>query len=186
MTTPQFIGQIWQDTDSGIIWQARTLDPGSWAVIGKALQVDWEPPEANLGAKVGFFNENPIYGITSASFKQKTTSEGFRLQQWMDTTQMSFPNLVTAHVNGMQIYSCPVLTTIDLPKFLPSNGGNVLFPANALTVAAVDHVLARCVASTEFVTGVVDMTGGTSAHPSRSGDINKNALIARGVTVNVN
>lgn len=98
---------------------------------------------------------------------------------------LSLPSLTTVAAD-LNCQSCPSLTTVSVPLFLPTNGKQVLFDSCALTAASVNHILARCVANAGYVTGTVDLSGGTSAAPSGQGVADKATLIGRGVTVNTN
>lgn len=84
---------------------------------------------------------------------------------------------------GFLASDCTSLTNVYFPKYLPSNGRMQNFDNCALTEGAVDHVLARCVASQSFVSGTVKLNGGTSASPSAVGLADVAILQARGVTV---
>lgn len=91
------------------------------------------------------------------------------------------------------------LTGIDLSSLkefgAPTTGGTVGdFTAAmlALPESVVDHILVRLAAldgtngTVPYVSGTVDLSGGTTAPPSSTGLAAKAALVARGVTVNTN
>jgi len=98
---------------------------------------------------------------------------------------ISLPSLVTiAEVIDFQ--SCSSLVSVSFPLFLPTNSKAVNFANCALSSASVNHILARCVANAGYVSGVVNVQGGTSAAPTGQGVADKATLIGRGVTVNTN
>lgn len=78
------------------------------------------------------------------------------------------------------------LTTISLPAYLPTNGQNQSFNGCALNVASVNHFLARCVANAGYVSGTINLAGGTNAAPAGQGSTDKTTLIGRGCTVTTN
>ncbi len=71
------------------------------------------------------------------------------------------------------------LTSVSFPSFTPTNGKQILFSDCALTAASVNHILARCVANAGYVTGLVDLSLGTSSAPTGQGVTDKNTLNAR-------
>lgn len=104
---------------------------------------------------------------------------------------INFPSLVTASgAGGVQLpfwcYGCTLLANLTMPVYVPINGANHTFTTNALTAESVNGLLARFVANPAYVSGVIDMTGGTNSAPTGQGLIDKATLQARGVTVNTN
>lgn len=84
------------------------------------------------------------------------------------------------------IQSNPLLTTLNLPSLVPINGCNYVIKNNALNQASVDQILQRCAAEATFVSGVLNLTGGTNSTPSAAGLINKGIINGRGVTCTTN
>lgn len=82
--------------------------------------------------------------------------------------------------------SCTALSSFSAPNWLPSDGRMITFFDDALNVASVDHVLARCVANPAFVSGTVNLSGGTNATPSAAGQVDSATLTTRGVFVVTN
>lgn len=105
---------------------------------------------------------------------------------------VSFPSLTTLVFGDvvdtpLLIESNPVLTTISLGNVVIGDGVSLSLYGNALSQASVDHILARCVASTGFVSGTVDLSGGTTSPPSSVAPGSDYDIVTqRGVTVNVN
>lgn len=99
----------------------------------------------------------------------------------------SLPELIT-HDGAFSVNVCSSLTTISLPKWIPSNGQNSFFSDNALLAASVNHILARHVASPTWGNAgeVLTLNGGTNAAPSGQGILDKATLIGRGAAVNTN
>ena len=149
--------------------------------------------------RTGFYIvNNPV--LTSVDFSALTTIDirtlalantTSSLSSNASLTSVSFPALTTitksAGVSGaLSIASNVALTSISIPVLTVPDGFRFIFTNNALTEASVDHVLARCVANAGFVSGRVDLNGGTNAVPSATGLADKATLIGRGVTVNTN
>lgn len=96
-----------------------------------------------------------------------------------------FPSLVSSALN-LTINQNPILTSINLASYVPRNGQNLTMDGNALDEPSVDLVLARAVQNAAYVSGNIDLSGGTNEPPSAAGLVNKGILIARGVTVSTN
>lgn len=103
-------------------------------------------------------------------------------------TSISLPAFeeIVADFQEVNVYQNTYLTSFSFPNFVPANGSGLYFYDNALNQTSVDHILARCVANAGFVSGTVDISGGTNATPSVSGLADKATLIGRGVTVFTN
>jgi hypothetical protein len=97
-------------------------------------------------------------------------------------TSLDLGSLATAIVS---IHDNPNLTDITLTNFVPTNDTENYFNENALSAATVNAILARFVANAAFVTGVIDLSGGTNAAPTGQGLTDVTTLLARGVTVTV-
>ena len=98
---------------------------------------------------------------------------------------LSFPSLVTV-VGNFVANSLAGLTSFSAPVWLPTDGTTIDFVLDGLDQTSVDHILARCVANPAFVSGTVDLAGGTNATPSAQGLIDAGILTGRGVTVITN
>lgn len=97
---------------------------------------------------------------------------------------LSFPALVKSGTLNWAFNAA--LDTVSLPQWTPANGKNVVLNDCALTQASVDHVLARCVANPAYVSGTVNLSGGSNASPSATGLADAATLTARGVNVSHN
>lgn len=134
------------------------------------------------------FSGNPLLG----SIYLPALTNVHRYFSVVDNTSMtnlSLPVLVkvaTFPFLGFIATGCSNLTDVSFPNYLPSNGRYQSFDGCALTQVSVDHILARCVASTGYTSGTVSLQGGTSSAPSAAGLTNVAILQARGVTVNHN
>lgn len=98
-------------------------------------------------------------------------------------TSLDLGSLATAIVS---INDNPNLTDITLTNFVPTNDTENYFSENALSAATVNAILARFVANAAFVTGVIDLSGGTNAAPTGQGLTDVTTLRGRGVTVTIN
>lgn len=75
------------------------------------------------------------------------------------------------------------LTDVSIPSFLPANGDNLTITSAALTLTSADHILSRCVANASYISGIVNISGGTSAAPTQGPGSDHDILVARGVTI---
>lgn len=124
--------------------------------------------------------------LVSVSYPVLTTVGGpLRVQGCLILPSVSFPALATVGGNVL-IELNAGLVTVDIPVFLPFDGQLIFANGNALSAASVNHILARCVANAGYVSGTVDLSGGTNAAPTGQGITDKADLIARGVTVSTN
>lgn len=100
-------------------------------------------------------------------------------------TDLSLPELVTI-IGNFFFNDNSGLVTFSAPNWIPTDGTTIAGSGCALNQASVDHILALCVANAGFVSGLVDLSGGTNSAPSASGLTDKATLEGRGVTVAVN
>ena len=73
-----------------------------------------------------------------------------------------------------------------MPALVPINGVSFNVQNCALTAASVNALLARFVANAAYVSGSIDLSGGTSAAPTGQGITDSATLTGRGVTVSTN
>lgn len=78
------------------------------------------------------------------------------------------------------------LTTINLSRFNPANGSNDIYSGNALLAASVNAILHRYILQSGYVSGSIDLSGGTNAAPTGQGIVDAAALTTRGVSVTTN
>ena len=86
----------------------------------------------------------------------------------------------------MFIQSNTHLTTVSFPNYVPTNGHADIYTINAFSAATVNAILARYIANAGFVSGSIDISGGTNAAPTGQGITDKATLVTRGVTVTTN
>lgn len=112
---------------------------------------------------------------------------GLLIQGLSSITSLSFPSL-THVLSGITIKLNPLLTTISIPSYNVLNTETFDFSGNALTASTVNAILARLVLNPGYVSGVLDLSGGTNAAPTGQGIVDKATLIGRipGVTVTTN
>jgi hypothetical protein len=102
-------------------------------------------------------------------------------------TEVYYPSLVSVSgPDGINYQDCTALVEVHFPSLVPVNGKPIVFDNCALNEESVDGILARCVANAAYVSGTVNLAGGTSAPPSVTGAADKATLIGRGVTVTTN
>ena len=100
-------------------------------------------------------------------------------------TQIDLTSLISV-TGDTAIHDNSALDTIVIPAWIPTNGTTNSFTNNALLQASVDQILARHVANAGYVTGQIDLSGGTNAPPGVQGAADVITLTGRGVTVITN
>lgn len=98
-----------------------------------------------------------------------------------DTAELIFPNL-TAMSGAVNIQGNVLLTEIVFGAAPVFSNTNLIFKDNALTQAAVDHILA-VVNSNGTSNGTLDLSGVTNADPSVGAIPDIEALLSRGWTI---
>lgn len=207
--TPDFIGQIYKDTNTGNLWRANSLTAGDWTLELQNMQVAWTPTNSKLGELIGFFTYGDLAGVTTIRFLGATTTVGFDIESNSIITAIEFPNLVTIDpldtqdgyiyiygnsslasfsaplletTNGdINLSSNPSLISADLSSLVPANGQTITFAGCALNQSSVDLILSRCVANAAYLTGAVGLNGGTNSTPSGTA-----AVAASGEVFSVN
>jgi hypothetical protein len=75
------------------------------------------------------------------------------------------PELVTITTNTLvqfEFWNSPLLTTLSVPKWVPTDGKNITLSGCALSAASVEGLLRRCVLA-GMTAGAIDVSGGTNA-----------------------
>jgi len=141
-----------------------------------------------LVSAVGSVDFNTNVALINISLNALVFVSGyFSIAECASLSSLSLPALIQqGTLSNFYAGNCASLTTFNAPKWLPTNGRQLLFNGCALNATSVDHILARCVANPGFVSGIVNLSGGTSAAPGAQGQLDKATLIARGVTVTTN
>lgn len=127
--------------------------------------------------------------LTSVSLPVLTTIDNSSFLSGSSPAMISFslPALITVDNSGaITVSNSPALTSVSLGSATFGNGTVLDFSANALTDVSVNHVLARAVANLAYVSGSINLSGGTNAAPTGQGIVDKATLIGRGVTVTTN
>src|SRR6185369_7463833 len=78
---------------------------------------------------------------------------------------LSLPAFVTA-LGDIVLNNNTSLQIVDIPLLVPNAGDNFFANGCALTTATVDSILALYVANPGYVSGTLDLAGGTSSAPS--------------------
>lgn len=208
--TPDFVGQRYKDTTTGDIWIANSTTAGDWSLELQDAKISWSG--AAFGEVASLYQEVGLIGITSLTWRATTSTGPIQLSSSSELVTFSAPNLTTL-TDSLYDYSYitdnPILESCSLPVFAPTgsldiknnpslttidvsglsgaaNNINFNFSNNALSAATVNHILARLVANANYVTGYVDLSGGTNAAPTGQGITDMNTLIARGVSFSTN
>lgn len=103
-------------------------------------------------------------------------------------TVIDLPNLVTINCTAiaMTITADPLLTTINLPVFVPTPNKTYNWGISQINAVSVNNFLARCVANAAFTSGTISFNAAGVAAPTGQGLIDKTTLQVRGVVVNTN
>jgi hypothetical protein len=167
------------------------LDLSALASVGMALSVYSNPSLINLNlsalASVGRgMNVSINASIISLDLSALASVGGnLEVSQNPSLTSLDISALESVGTN-LFIYDNPSLIGLNLPAFLQTNGNNMLFSGNALSSGSVNQILALFVANPEFVSGSIDLSGGTNALPTGQGLSDVDTLRARGVSIQLN
>jgi len=205
--TPDFIGQLYHDTDADAYWRSTGLTSADWVeiswsgasgIIISATTLDAFLMAAGTvdtilsfpaltGVLDGNFNITNCGSLTTINCPLLTQIAG-ALQCYFNTALISVDLDSLVSVGGnMSFQGCSALVALSLPVWLPTDNTNINFVACALNTSSVDGILARCVANPAFVSGTVDLSGGTNSPPtSVAPGSDYDILTVRGVTVSVN
>jgi hypothetical protein len=179
--------------------------------------LSWTPPNEPRAGGIGIVTYGSLFGITRIRVTYKHSNGGFLILTTADLATLEFPQLIDVtytdyhgsfdieknssltsidlpvfqrYIGGnLVISNNPILTSINLPHWLPESGLFCSFTLNALDATTVNLILARCVANPTFGTvpfSAVYLNGGSNAAPSGQGIIDKGVLIVRGATVVTN
>ena len=133
-----------------------------------------------------FYAANSCPNLTSVSLPALVSTGGMAILDCPLITEIDLPSYVGGSGAYLQIQNNSGLVTINLPVWVPADGDTQNFDNNALSAATVNHILARGVANPAFVSGALELSGGTNAAPTGQGIADKATLQGRGVTVNTN
>jgi hypothetical protein len=135
---------------------------------------------------------NGCTALKTVSFPNLTTvfstslnSLNFQIINNPALTSISLPNLVTAQ-GSVRLNNNSALTSITIPKYVAASNAHDFYSFNALSVTAVNAILATYAANTAFTTGSLALQGGTNAAPTGQGLVDKATIIARGASVQTN
>lgn len=96
-------------------------------------------------------------------------------------------SLVSIFSGGeLDIQGNTLLSTIDISNYVPLDGSGDVYSNNALSASTVNSILRRYVLNAAFVSGSVDLSGGTNAAPTGQGLADVAILTTRGVNVTTN
>jgi hypothetical protein len=129
--------------------------------------------------------------LTSISFPLLAVCNGaIGIRFCSNLTSISLPSLVSMPNSegyyGFQFQQNPLLETIDVSSYVPLNGASVNCEGCKLVAASVNQILAVHVANPAYVSGVINLSGGTTSAPTGQGITDKATLIGRGVQVLTN
>lgn len=180
-------GYLDLETNSGLTAISLPL----LATVAGLLGIDGSDALATISipslTACGRLNINSNSALTSFSAPSLQTVGGIlTVNSNAIITSVNLASLTTCSGAFFQIHLNPALTSLTLGAFVPPNGQNIQMDGNALPAATVNFVLHQAVLNAGYVSGTIDLFGGTNAAPSGQGIADKATLIGRGVTVNTN
>lgn len=154
--------------------------PGSGASVTESLLMD------SIVSIGGFFDlsDNPALTTIALESLQNVGSALIGNSNPL-LTSLLLSSIVTIG-EDIDFNDCATLVIFSAEQWLPTDSFNVNFSLCSLNAISVNHILARCIANPAFVSGTVDLSGGTNAAPTGQGIIDAADLVTRGVTVNTN
>lgn len=121
--------------------------------------------------------------LLTVSFPNLTSMPGpCKIKTNFALTSIALPALVNADsggYGGFDIQQNTLLTTINIPLYVPQNGNYFNGSACALTASSVNLILARHVANAGYASGGINLSGGTNAAPTGQGIADKATLNGR-------
>ena len=115
--TPDFIGQVYKDTNTGNLWRANSLTPGDWTLELQNMQMKWTPTSMQFGKKP-FFALGSQSCPTSYTFEANQSEGGFQYADAIGLTSLSLPSLVSVGGSSYAPFSftsCADLLSISAP-----------------------------------------------------------------------
>ncbi len=122
-------------------------------------------------------------GLKKAHFPKLVTVGGLKIRNNAQLLSFIAPLLSSAIADGMDIRDNAALTKLVLGQFVPVNGVTINVSGNALDSDSVTAILASAVANPAYVSGTIDLSGGTNADITSIADTHRATLMARGVSV---
>jgi hypothetical protein len=177
VVTPAFLNQLYHDIDANAYWRSTGVTSADWvAVEGAPSGITWSPAIADTTGSLDLDLAALIDGEGEIALNGIETIDGTLSATLTQLTGFSAPSLVSGSID---FHGCSILEDLSLPAYLPGDGSTLNFANCALSQASVDHILARCVASEDFVSGTIDLSGGTSSPPSAQGIRDWATLVVR-------
>lgn len=171
---------------TGVVINTATNDQGYDIEFAPDLETISFPHLASIDENAYFLlSDNPA--LVSVSLPVLTQAGQLRISDNDSLTAVDLSNFTTSLLgSNFSISSNASLVVLSLPVYVPINGMDVRFASNALSAASVNGLLAMAVAAAGFVSGILDLTGGTNAAPTGQGIVDKGILNGRGVTCTTN
>lgn len=189
--TPQFIGQLYHDTTADTYYRSTGLTSADWVAIsgggGPPLMVS-VPAGKEQSFGLALFGDVP--GLTSFVWNGVHTLAGFDLSYTVSLTSLSFPNLIdvdptnsqggymnlsyhaalvsislpllTTVAGTLSAHDNPLLTTLDVPSWVPTDSTTYNLSNNAFVSTTVELLLRRFVLASVSLCTIL-LNGGTNA-----------------------
>lgn len=143
---------------------------------------------AGITAVTSFIFQNQPPSIEEVFFPdlQQTNTANVRVRLNTGLKRLIAPKLVTWGNATNNWDGNGALVEIVLSSWILTNGRNYNFSNNKFPLSVVEHILRRAVLSSAYVSGTINLSGGTTAAPVGQSLADKATLQARGVTVLTN
>jgi len=110
---------------------------------------------------VGIFGGSGNDALTSLNLPSLQSAVDFSFTTCASLATVSLANLATV-AGSFLLFDCPLLTSVSVPSWVPTDGTNINFSNNGLNATSVELILRRCVLSGVGVC-VINLSGGTNA-----------------------
>lgn len=99
--TPDFIGQIYKDTNTGNLWRSNSLTAGDWTLELQNSKLFWTPRSSEVIDETGMFTYGPTAGFADLIYEGTSSEQGFDFEGTSDLVSFSAPNLLTIGFSGL-------------------------------------------------------------------------------------
>lgn len=131
--TPDFIGQIYKDTNTGNLWRANSLTPGDWTLELQNFGLKWLPHSSPLNQALYCDTDS---SVTSISVQAISCCNGLQLYNLDNLASLSSSILLHCGPGGyapLYIDNCPLLQSVDLATLIDIQDELSIFTFNNLT-----------------------------------------------------
>lgn len=137
--TPDFIGQIYKDTNTGNLWRANSLTAGDWTLEVVAKQMLFPANDLGFILKPFANGQTGVTGIHVSGISTISGVGGIDLNILPDITEASFQNLTThGGSNPIGVNQLSSLVSISFPAFSTISAASYVFVSNCVALTSID------------------------------------------------